>query len=130
MRVIQFKIQDQTLDDFINIKKLVQISKIRPSIPYFLSYVPEQRQISKLNYEKIMKRKAEDEKQRAEDEEIINSVQDYAFMGGYDDKDFYPVDFNPRKCLFKVKGICFGRPFYAKGIGFYEKAQNLTKKGR
>ncbi|MCM1265947.1 MAG: hypothetical protein NC200_07085, partial [Candidatus Gastranaerophilales bacterium] len=38
-----------------------------------------------------------------------------------------PIDFNPRKCLFKVKGICFGHPFYAHGMS-YTDCKAIQKK--
>ena len=41
-----------------------------------------------------------------------------------------PVDNEElKKCLFKVQGVCFGQPFFARGISYMDCKKNITEYG-
>ncbi len=59
------------------------------------------------------------EETNGNEEEIISKSQEYAYNYDYEHNKI-PIGFNPRKCLFKVKNICFGHPFYVKGMSYMD----------
>lgn len=59
------------------------------------------------------------EPEESEEDKIISVAQEYAYM--FDNEhNKVPINFNPRKCLFNVKGVCFGHPFYVYPMSYLD----------
>lgn len=69
----------------------------------------EEKEEPSTNFDPEIARRALEEKNRNK-EQTVDQTQEYAYMYDYDGNKT-PIDFNPRKCLFNVKGVCFGHPW-------------------
>ncbi len=127
--IVKFKISNQTLDDFVSIKYLLKDNSIVYTVPYFISSNQQERLTAQKELEEYNAQIIKAEREKLEEQKTINLVQKYAYKGGYGEEEFEIIDYNPRKCLFKVKEICFGRPFYAKGMSYSDCKNNKDKLG-
>lgn len=82
----------------------------------------EEKEEPSTNFDPEIARRALEEK-NGNEEQIINQAQEYAYMFDYEHNKI-PINFNPRKCLFNVKGVCFGHPFYVSGMSYMDCKAN------
>ena len=87
----------------------------------------EEKEEPSTNFDPEIARRALEEKNRNK-EQTVDQTQEYAYMYDYDDNKT-PINFNPRKCLFNVKGVCFGHPFYVNGMSYMDCKANKDRLG-
>ena len=87
----------------------------------------EEKEEPSTNFDPEIARRTLEEKNRNE-EQTVDQTQEYAYMYDYDDNKT-PINFNPRKCLFNVKGVCFGHPFYVNGMSYMDCKANKDRLG-
>lgn len=119
--VFNYKIENvNTPKKFVRIKEILSIANLKASYPYFLVEDKQLREQEKQRWLKQRELIAQD-----------NAAKEIAYTWAFTnvDGEAVPVDFNPRKCLFKVKGICFGHPFFVKGMSYEDCKANKNKLG-
>lgn len=87
----------------------------------------EEKEEPSTNFDPEIAKRALEEK-NGNEEQIINQAQEYAYMFDYEHNKI-PINFNPRKCLFNVKGVCFGHPFYVSGMSYMDCKANKDRLG-
>lgn len=125
--IIKFKVHNLSTKDFVKLKEKIkddlENGKITISLPDFITFDKNIRAKAQKELEEYKTLK----QQQSEDEEVISDVSTYAFrnIGG----EKAPIDFNPRRCLFKVGGVCFGHPFLVHGMN-YTTCKNIKDEYR
>jgi hypothetical protein len=120
---IIFVVYDQDLKDYVQFKQdfsyCLTHDRGRYSVPSIFSVNKDEREIGRNKLIELEEREEQERLQQAEDEEVEQITNQYAYMYDYEHNKT-TIDFNPRKCLFRVKGVCFGHPFYTHGISYMD----------
>lgn len=133
---INFVLSGVDLNSYVNLKKHIsenaKNNKIKLILPDMLC--TDNQVISKLKNAYLKQKELERiaEEKRKEQEAREKEIQDYAESVAYRFDNEYRVPFtgvNFRKCLFKVNGICFGKPFFVKGMSYEECKAEKDKLG-
>ena len=104
-----------TLQEYVKYKTIVSKENKAFQMTYaFLNLITKDAE-SRKAYEAQYNQEKQD---LAEEEAAIDIAKYYALVDESGNKVGLHV--NPRKCLFKVKGICFGHPFMPRGLTYEE----------
>lgn len=123
-RVI-FNVESENIKDHVATRNLIianiENKTLELLTPEFISLNEK----NKLKYKKQYYAEKEQEK-------LAQEAKEYAQTMAYRYDNWYAVPFTNvdfRKCLFKVKGVCFGQPFLAKGMSYMECKAEKDKLG-
>lgn len=122
---VMFIISHVNIKEYVNFKKLILENKkngtIQLTLPDIFSCDSKIYALAKRNYLEEVEREQEEKE-----------AKEYAETMAYRYDNGVAVPFtgvNFRKCLFKVNGVCFGQPFFAKGMSYMDAKAQKDKLG-
>jgi hypothetical protein len=134
---VEFRTSEIVPNEYVRLKKHIKANanakSIKLVLPDFLS--PDNHVTAKLKNSFLKQKEIERiaEEKKKEEEEKIKAAQEYIEnMTYYYNQDKVAVPFintDFRKCLFKVNGVCFGQPFYTKGMSYMDCKAEKDKLG-
>lgn len=122
---VMFIISHVNIKEYVNFKKLILENKkngtIQLTLPNIFSCDSKIYALAKRNYLEEVEREQEEKE-----------AKEYAETMAYRYDNGVAVPFtgvNFRKCLFKVNGVCFGQPFFAKGMSYMDAKEQKDRLG-